>query len=116
MTELEKVTKTLSEREKIGGIVWLVVGILQVISFAGIICGIWNIINAIKTLKNSQDVLTPWSGIVDSYDSQLTNIIITLVVNLIFGAGFGVAGAIYELIAVRGYVLKNREVFEEAGY
>ena len=116
MTELEKVTKTLSEREKISGIVLLVVGILQVICGLGFICGIWNIINAVKTLKNSQNVITPWKGIVDSYDKQLTNIIVTLVLNLIFGAGFGVLGAFYELFLVRGYVLKNREVFEEAGY
>lgn len=112
---LSQVTKTLSEREKISAIIWLVVGIIQCITCAGIICGAWNIYCSVCRFKNSTAVLTPWKGIVESYDKWINMIIVGLVINLILGGIFGVAGSIYDLLAVRDYALKNKQVFEQAG-
>ena len=112
---LSTVTKTLSDREKISAIVWLIIGICQCLSFVCIVSGAWNIYASISRFKQAKLVLNPWRGIVNSYDSWISNIIIGIVINVLFGGMIGVAGSIYDLIAVRGYVLSNRQVFEQAG-
>jgi len=45
----------------------------------------------------------------------MNSIIIGLVINLIVGGVIGVAGSLYDMFAVRSYVLDNKAVFEEAG-
>lgn len=112
---LASVTKTLSEREKVSAIVWLVIGVLQCLTLACIIAGAWNIYASIRRLKHSQAVLRPWRGIVRSYDNWLPGIIKGFVINLLLGGGFGILGCLYDLFLVRGYVLSNKDVFAEAG-
>lgn len=115
MNDIQSVSQKLSEKEKLGAIIWLVIGILQCLSFIFSISGIWNIICAVSRFKRANAVLTPWRGIVNTYENELTSIIIGMVINFIFGGVIGIAGGLYDLFAVRDYVLKNREVFEEAG-
>lgn len=116
MKDFDSVVKTLSEREKISAIFWLIIGIIQCITCVAVICGVWNIYASICRFKQSKAVLTPWQGIVNSYDKWMTNIIIGIVMNVIFGGIIGVAASIYDLLAVRGFVLENRKVFEDNGY
>ena len=106
-------TETLSSREKTAAIIWLIIGILQILSFAGIICGVYNVVASISRFKQANLVLTPYAGFVKSYDKWITNIIIGIVFNVIFGGVIGVACSIYDLVAVRGYVLENKETFDE---
>lgn len=106
-------TETLASREKVAAIIWLVIGIMQVLSFAGIFCGAYNIFASVSRFKQAKLVLTPYPGFVKSYDKWLTNIIIGIVINVIFGGVIGVACSIYDLIAVRGYVLENKKTFDE---
>ncbi len=115
MEKLQSVCKTVSEREKISAIIWLIIGILQCLSCAGIVAGAWNIYAAYTSFKRSTAVLQPWPGIVDTYEKSMTTIIISLVINLILGGVVGVAGALYDMFAIRQYVLENKEVFYEAG-
>ncbi len=115
MNDLQTVTKTLSDREKISAVFWLIIGIVQCLSFVGIIAGGWNIYVAITRFKQSNAVLTPWQGIVKSYENSFTNIIIGLCVNFFLGGIIGVAASLYDIFAIRDYVLKNRYVFEQAG-
>lgn len=105
--------KTLSEREQISAILWLIIGIIQVISIAGIVCGAWNIYCAYCRFKQSKAVLTPYPGLVQSYDKWMTNIIISMALNLILGGVIGVAAALFDMLAIRGYVLENKQTFEE---
>lgn len=112
---LSNVTKSLSEKEKVSAIIWLVIGIMQCLSFAFIISGAWNIYAAVTRFKQSKLVLNPWPGIVDSYDKWMTSIIISIVINVIFGGVIGVAGSLYDLFVIRNYVLSNKQVFQEAG-
>ena len=113
--ELQNVSKTLSDREKISAIIWLVIGIGQCLSMVLFISGAWNIYASITRFKQAKAVLNPWKGIVGNYESWMTNIIIGLVINLIFGGVIGVAGSLYDMFVVRNYVLENRKVFEDAG-
>ena len=109
----KQLAKTLSEREQLSAILWLIIGIIQVISLAGIVCGVWNIYCAYSRFKQSKAVLTPYPGLVQSYDKWMTNIIISIVINVILGGVIGVAAAIFDLIGIRGYVLENKQLFEE---
>ena len=113
--ELLTVTRTLSARERTAAIIWLVIGIAQCCTFVFSISGIWNIYAAITRFRQAKRVLRPWRGLVNSYDGWITNIIICIVINCVFGGVVGILGAIYDLFAVRGYVLKNRAVFEALG-
>lgn len=113
--KLANAAKTLSEREKLAAIIWLVVGICQCLSIACIIAGVWNIYVAITRFKQAEAVKNPWPGLVDAYDKWMTNIIISIVINIVFGGVIGVIGALYDLFGVRSYVLDNKEIFAEAG-
>jgi uncharacterized membrane protein len=109
----KQLAKTLSERAQISAILWLIIGIIQVISLAGVICGAWNIYCAYCRFKQSKAVLTPYPGLVQSYDKWMTNIIVSIVINVLLGGVIGVAAAIFDLLAIRGYVLENKQTFEE---
>jgi len=112
---IENVSQTLSAREKIAAIIWLIIGICQCLSCVFIISGAWNIYASITRFKQAKLVLTPWPGIVNNYDKWISSIIYGIVINVLFGGLIGVAGSIYDLVAIRGYVLSNKAVFEQAG-
>lgn len=102
--------RKVSEYEKISGIIWIVIGAIQIISLVGIICGIWNIVVGTQRLKYSKELLCKPQNVVNVFENQLTTLIIFLVINFFFGAIIGVAGACFDLY-VRDYVVKNRDNF-----
>lgn len=110
--QYKQCAQTLAERERLSAIIWLVIGIIQCITFAGIICGVWNIYVAICRFKQAKMVQTPYPGLVKSYENWMTGIIIGLVMNLILGGVIGVACSIFDMIGIRGYVLEHRNEFE----
>lgn len=117
----QELVKKLSEKVKINGILWLVIGALQAI--IGIylltwrrnlpwvlIVGAINIVVGIADLKYSSDVLACPKGVVKRFE-PLAMPIITLVYNLIFGGVIGCAGSIYYLVAIRSFVMENKDAF-----
>lgn len=105
--------KTLAEREQLSAILWAIIGVIQIISIAGIACGVWNVYCAYCRFKQSKAVLNPYPGLVESYDKWMTNIIISIVLNVVLGGVIGVAAAIFDMVGIRGYVLENKQIFEE---
>ena len=102
--------KVLSERIKINGIMWLVIGILQCCSVVFCIVGILNILSAIQDLKHSKTVFHYRVGLVQAYEPVLSPLI-TLLYNLIFGGVIGVIGSVYYFIFIRGYIMENKDFF-----
>lgn len=105
----------LSERVKINGIIWIVIAAIQlVIGIVGawfvLIVGALNLLSAIGNIKYSNRILNNPTNIVKNAE-PLISPIITLVYNVVIGGIVGVAGSIYYLIAVRGFVLENKEAF-----
>ena len=108
---------TIAQRYNINGIIWIVIAALQLI--VGI-CGAWftlivgalNLYSAIQDINYSKGLVANPVGIVDRV-KPLTNAIITLVFNLVIGGVIGVAGSIYYLVAVRGFILENEETFKQ---
>ena len=91
---------TLSQRVNTNGIIWLVIGILQVlggifINWILLIVGVLNIISSVRDMNYSKTVFNDPTDIVAKFE-PLTGPIITLIYNLIFGGIIGVVGSIYK--------------------
>lgn len=105
----------LSERIKTNGIIWIVIAVLQIIiglsgTILPLIVGVLNMISAVKDMNYSKEVLNNPVGIVDNFES-ITSPIITLVYNLVIGGVIGVVGSVYYFIALRGFVMENKNAF-----
>jgi hypothetical protein len=107
----DAIAKRVADYEKTSGILWIVIGIIQVVSLVTIIAGIWNIVEGTKRVKlvNKIQAHQPW--IVPAFENSLNSIIIIGVINLIFGGVVGIAIAIFDYY-IRDFVLKNRIAFE----
>ena len=111
--QLRKAANELAEKEKLAAIIWLVIGIMQCLSGVLIIAGAWNIYASITRFKQAEAVKNPWPGLVDAYDKWQSNIIVSIVINVIFGGLIGVVGGLYDMFVVRNYVLQNKDIFNE---
>lgn len=108
---------TLSQRLQTNGIIWLVIGILQVLGGVCfgfneflMIVGVLNIFSSINDMKYSKALLANPTEIVKHFE-PLTGPIITLVYNLVLGGVIGVVGSIYYLVAIRNFVMENKVAF-----
>ena len=109
------ILNTLSQRLNINGIIWLVIGILQIlggvfINWVFLIVGVLNIISSVQDMQYSKTLLENPSGIVAKFE-PLTGPVITLIYNLVVGGVVGVAGSIYYFLAIRNYVMENKQFF-----
>lgn len=110
--EQQRLLNTLSMKEQTSGIIWMVIGCLQVLTlffglYAIAVVGVLNISGAVSSFKQSKRVLQPYRGMIEEYDKQLVSIIIGFVYNAIFGGIVGIAGNVYDLLT-RNFVLINR--------
>ncbi len=114
----------LAGLEKGSAIVWIVIGSIQALSGIGlcaeeigavggplIILGIWNIIAGICGFGKVPRIRQRDPAIPDEYEG-ITGLIITGIVNLLFGALIGIAGVIFDFY-VRSEILGNRQIFAE---
>ena len=106
---------TLSQRVNTNSIIWLVIGILQIlggifISWFMLIVGVLNIISSVQDMKYSKTVLENPKGIIARFE-PLTGPIITLIYNLLIGGVIGVAGSIYYFVGIRSFVMENKQHF-----
>lgn len=128
-------TQTLADREQASAVVWLIIAILQGIigictmgglSLLGNIIGIplgwgglftmalaaYNGYGAYCSFQRVKRVQSRQRGIVREYDNMLVSSIIFIVLNAIFGAFIGIAGAIFDLFN-RNYALNNAQYLED---
>ena len=106
---------TLSQRLNTNGIIWLVIGILQILgglflNWFLLIVGVLNIISSIQDMNYSKTLLENPTGIVAKFE-PITGPVITLIYNLIIGGVIGVVGSIYYFVAIRNYVMENKQFF-----
>lgn len=106
---------TLSQRLNTNGIIWLVIGVLQIlggifINWFLLIVGVLNIISSIQDMQYSKTLMEKPSGIVARFE-PIIGPIITLVYNLVIGGVIGVVGSIYYFLAIRNFVMENKQFF-----
>ena len=105
----------LSQRLKTNGIMWIVIGAVQILGGVFInwfvaLVGVLNIISSLNEINYSKTVLEKPSGIVQKFEPIAGSAII-LIYNLVIGGIIGVIGSIYYLIAIRSFVMENKEYF-----
>ncbi len=105
----------LSTKINTNGIIWLVIGCLQVIggiyiNWFLLLVGVLNIVSSIQDINYSKTILKNQNGIVNKFE-PIVMPIITLVYNLVIGGIIGIIGSIYYFVAVRGFVMQNKEQF-----
>ena len=110
------VLQNISSKEKVGGIIWIVVASFQLLigltyNWIIMFIGIWNLIIGITRITNAGKMEQRANNIVETYENTLTSLIIFLILNIFIGGIIGVVGAIYDLV-VRNYVLNNRNVLQ----
>ena len=106
---------TLSQRLNTNGIIWLVIGVLQIlggilINWFLLIVGVLNIISAVQDMQYSKTLLENPNGIVAKFE-QITGPVITLIYNLVIGGVIGVVGSIYYFLGIRNFVMENKQFF-----
>lgn len=116
MRDPVQLLQTLSQRLNTNGIIWLVIGILQILGgifwdWWLLIVGVLNVISSIQDMQYSKKVLADPSGIVKKFE-PLVGPIITLIYNLVIGGVIGVVGSIYYFVAIRNFVMENRMAFD----
>lgn len=114
--EEQKLLLQLSQRLNTNAVIWMVIGILQVLgsifmNWFLLIVGVLNIISAVSDMKYSKEVLVNQNGIITKFE-PLTGPIITLIYNLVIGGVIGVVGSIYYFVGIRNFVIENKVSFE----
>lgn len=106
---------TLSQRLNTNGIIWLIIGILQIlggifINWFLLIVGVLNVVSSVQDMQYSKTLLENPTGIVAKFE-PIVGPVITLVYNLVIGGVIGVIGSIYYFLAIRNYVMENKQFF-----
>jgi hypothetical protein len=113
-TSEQNTVRQISDYERLSGIFWIVLGILQCLTIFvfyifGPVVGIWNIMAGISHLKRSPRILARDPAIPSEYES-LGGIIAIGIVNLVIGGVIGIVFAILDFV-IRDKVLSNRHAF-----
>ena len=107
----------LSERIKINSIIWLVIGILQIIgaiylNWILLVVGILNIVSSVNDMNYCKTIVENPKGIVEKFE-PLTGPIVVFIYNLIIGGFVGVIGSVYYFVGIRTFVLENKSYFQK---
>lgn len=105
----------LAQRLHTNGIIWLVIGALQIlggifVNWFLLIVGVLNVVSSVQDMNYSKTLMDTPTGIVAKFE-PLTGPIITLIYNLVIGGVIGVVGSIYYFVAIRSFVMENKQFF-----
>lgn len=95
--------------ERVSGALWIVLGLVQILSVVLIVAGVWNIIVGISRLAGAGRIQRREAGVPKMFEGIVGLILIGLV-NLFFGAVVGVLLVGVDFY-VRQRVLDNRHIF-----
>jgi DNA-directed RNA polymerase subunit RPC12/RpoP len=107
----ERIANRIRKYETVSGILWLIIGAVQLALVWTAAAGVWNIINAIMRLRSVKSIYAGNPAIVPWYDSRRNWLIAFAIVNLVLGGVIGVFLVAFDWW-MRDYVLRNRAVFE----
>ncbi|WP_276620408.1 hypothetical protein [Syntrophomonas wolfei] len=107
----DQVAARIRKCELISGILWLIIGIVQLVFVWTAAAGVWNIFFSIMRLRSVKSIYAGNPEIVPWYDGRQNWLIAFAIVNLVLGGVVGVFLVAFDWW-VRDFVLKNRAVFE----
>ena len=115
-TDTSTVLNTLSQRLNTNGVIWLVIGVLQLLgglflNWFLLIVAVANIVSAVQDMRYSKTVLSNPRGVVAKF-TPIFGPVVILVYNLIIGGIIGVIGSLYYFFAIRSYVMEHRSLLQ----
>lgn len=109
--EDDNIANRIADSENTSAIIWLIIGIIQLFTVYLIIAGVWNIFVAVGRFKLVKRIRLRENSVINEFESK-SSIIITGIVNLIFGGIIGVVMVFFDL-SIRDRVLSNRKIFNK---
>lgn len=100
----------IADYERVSAILWLILGIVQVLLIVTIIAGVWNIFAATSRFKMSPLIRARDAGVPAAYEAGLVQLVILGALNFFLGAAVGVVFVIFDFY-IRDLVLKHRHLF-----
>lgn len=110
-TNPEATIRRLADYERVSGILWIVIGVIQCLTLIGLIAGIWNIVAGVSGIRIAPVILQRDPCIPAVFEG-IGQLIIIGVINLLLGGMIGVFFIIFYFI-IRDMVLKHRHLFEQ---
>jgi len=108
LTAAERIRR-ISARERRAGSLWLIVGILQCLTAVLAVSGVWNIVRGTKARKRSRQIAER-DATVPLRLERARPLVVTVFVNILFGAGLGVPIVILDALT-RREILAMRRLF-----
>lgn len=105
----QELVRRMADYQRISGALWVAIGILQCIAVFTIIAGIWNISAGWSRFNISKRILAR-DATVPAEFQPVGGLVTIGVVNLLFGAAFGVLFVLFDFF-IRDKVLSNAAVF-----
>ena len=116
------VVSTLVGKWRTSATIWTIIGVIQIltglftillaIGIAPLALGIWNIVQASKMRNAANQFSSNPAGIL-RYADACNNGVLELIINFIFGAFFGIIGAIFD-ISTENYAKAHRQELWQA--
>ena len=106
----DSLIRRISEYERISGILWIVLGAIQILTILCIIAGVWNIFAGISRVKASKSIADREASIPKMFEENLTMLIVIGAVNLLLGGVIGILFVAFDFY-IRDLVLKNTHLF-----
>jgi hypothetical protein len=103
--------RRIADYERISGILWIVLGAIQILTLVGIIAGIWNIFAGRSRLKLSPFISARDASVPEAYES-MSGLVIIGVINVLVGGFIGVAFIAFDFY-IRDLVLSNARLFNQ---
>ena len=100
----------IADYERVSAILWMILGIVQVLLIVTIIAGVWNIFAASTRFKMSPLIRARDPGVPAAYEGGLVQLVILGALNFFLGAAVGVIFVIFDFY-IRDLVLKHRHLF-----
>jgi GYF domain 2 len=109
----EVLIRRLADFERVSGIVWIVLGALQIALIYTAIAGVWNIIAGILRLTKVKMIKGRSRYIPQEYE-PIRGLVVIAIVNLLLGGLIGLVFVAFDFY-IRDKVLANRHLFNRNG-
>ena len=106
--------RRIADYERLSAILWMILGLVQILSIVAIIAGVWTVFAAWSRFRRVPFIRERDCRVPETYEGVAGLVIIGLV-NLFLGGLIGVVFVIFDFI-VRDKVLSNRHLFNNAQY
>jgi hypothetical protein len=108
-TSSEALIRQASDYARLSGILWIVLGVIQILTVVGAIAGGWNIYAGITRLSAAKLIMGRDPRVVAEFRS-ITGLVVIGVINLLLGGMIGLLFVAFDLM-IRDKILANAHLF-----